>query len=426
MLPARQKPKRFSLRPPARRAAAPEEPPPLPAASPRPPCSAALTLAAIPLALLLVARAPVPLTHAPAHFLGALGAFFRAWTSPPEHRAEAASAAPAASRSTTATATVTATVSASGSTSGSSSLSPSPSSDVPLPAFCKAAAPAAPFCPPLRPGVCPANAAAPGERVQWAVVVQGQPYWQALRSWSKQRLAMEDQPWPAGDSLLRIFSTWDTYKDDGFVQAYRDGGFEVVFSDWEAFLANNTAGGAGNVNLQMQTSHAGLARARALGATHAFKTRGDVRVAQPRVFLECVLGVPRTVSFSTMWHTMAPRYALEHLVAGPIADVQEYFSPPFKAPDEGRFPELYLMEEYSRKRGWAGEDGPTHGKFCREVEWWFPRLPKGVFFFEHKGQESETSDFNVIGPDSWLEPCKPFPFRLRGRARALSLAAGSA
>jgi hypothetical protein len=259
---------------------------------------------------------------------------------------------------------------------------------------CPAAAAAA-GCPALPPGVCAARAAAPGERVQWAVVVIGTMYPQGAASWGRARFDAEAPPWAAGASYLRILSTWDVNVPDPLFAEYERQGFEPVLTDWAAFHVNHTGGGGGNVNYQMATSHAGLLRARALGATHAVKVRGDVRIMAPRVFMECVLGVPSTLSFLTKW-VGTPRYAVEHLVAGPIDAMIDYFAPPFK--DErvdGRFPELYLMEQYSTRRGWGEADGVTHIKFCREVDFFYPRLPLGVYYFDHKGI---TADSDMAGP----------------------------
>ena len=201
--------------------------------------------------------------------------------------------------------------------------------------------------------------------------------------------------WPgARDALLRVLSTWDTAPPQA-VAEYTADGFTPVLSSWDDFSRAHTSGGPGNTNLQIHTAYHGLLKARALGATHAVKTRADVRITNARVFLEQVLGTPRTLSFLIKW-VGAPRYPVDYTAAGPIEDMLAFFGPPYKnETGDGRFPELFLMEGYSAKRGWSAEDGPTHIKFCREVDWFYPRLPKGLFYFDHGGQ---PADADMAGP----------------------------
>ena len=274
-----------------------------------------------------------------------------------------------------------------------------------------------PLLPPLPPSsFSPPPAARPGEAVRWAVVVQGPIYPQGKGSWGNAQL---DVVWPgARDALLRVLSTWDTAPSQ-LVAEYAADGFVPVLSVWDDFFRARTGGGAGNVNLQMHTTYNGLLRARELGATHAIKARADVRVTNARVFLEQVLGTPHTLSFLTKW-VGAPRYAVEHLVAGPIEDMLAYFGPPYKNETvDGRFPELFLMESFSEKRGWAAEDGATHIKFCREVDWFYPRLPKGLYFFDHKGLNAESDMSGPYTPYDVTQGDLCALGRARARARML-------
>lgn len=204
---------------------------------------------------------------------------------------------------------------------------------------------------------------------------------------------MDAVGFPAGRDMLRILATYDSSKDSGPLwDHYLAEGFVPALAD-SAFLTS-TYRGVLNVNLQKHTTYTGLLLAKSHGCTHAMKVRGDVRVTNPRVFIEDVLGPLRTLSFLTKW-VGTPRYAVEHLVAGPIDDVLEYFGPPYEEASDGRFPELFLMEELSRKRGWTDQDGPTHIKFCREVDFFYPRLPKGLYFFDHKGIDAGS---DMAGP----------------------------
>jgi hypothetical protein len=188
--------------------------------------------------------------------------------------------------------------------------------------------------------------------------------------------------------------------DTDLFREYVAQGFVPQVSSWAAFAANHSSGGVGNVNLQMATSHAGLELARSLGATHAIKVRADVRVTQPRLFIECVLGVASTVQVLTMW-IGSVRYAVEHLVAGPLEEVATYFRPPYK--DEavdGRFPEQYLMEEYARKKSFPAEAAGRYANFCSRVDFFFPRLPPGVYYFDHKGY-SDDRDMSRVHSECW-------------------------
>jgi hypothetical protein len=155
--------------------------------------------------------------------------------------------------------------------------------------------------------------------------------------------------------------------------------------------------GAQNVNFQKYTAYKGLLAAQARGVTHAIKVRGDVRITNPWVFIQEVLGNLTTLSFLITW-VGTTRYPVDYLVAGPIGDVLDYFAPPFQDPQDGRFPELFLMEEFSKKRGWSAEDGPNHIAFCRGVDFFFPRLPMGIFFFDHKGNNDNRDMAGPIVP----------------------------
>jgi len=234
-----------------------------------------------------------------------------------------------------------------------------------------------------------------------------------MTSWGN---TMLDTVWPgARDTLVRVLSSMDDVPPDQVAQ-YKAEGFVPVLSSWADFQsAGHTNGGGGNVNLQMHTSYNGLLKARELGATHAIKQRADVRITNGRVFIEQVIGTPHSLSFLTKW-VGSPRYPLDYLVAGPIEDVLLYFGPPYKnEATDGRFPELYLMESYSEKRGWTAEDGPTHIKFCREVDFFYPRLPKGLFYFDHKGL---NADSDMAGPITPYDVSQG-DLCLLGRTRAL-------
>lgn len=262
--------------------------------------------------------------------------------------------------------------------------------------------PTAPLVCTYPPSVSPAPTARPGDPpARWAVVVQGLLYTQGLTSWGLPRMEAEDPPWPMGKDMIRILSTWDIHVEEDLFKAYVAAGFTPVLSNWSQFMGEHTGGGVGNVNLQMVTSHAGLVAAKAMGATHAIKVRGDVRVEQPRVFLECVLGTPPTIQFLTMW-IGAERYAVEHLVSGPVDEVATYFQPPFK--DErvdSRWPELYLMEEFGRKKAFPAEAEPhRHARFCSKVDFFYPRLPYGVYFFHHKGHAANV-DMASVHTECW-------------------------
>lgn len=215
--------------------------------------------------------------------------------------------------------------------------------------------------------------------VRWAVVVQGLLFPQGAASWGDAALAAAGVPAERG--LLRVLSVWTSDAAGPLFDAYIAGGFVPVRCDAAAFGAASFGVGAGNhnVNMQKHTSFMGLLAAQARGATHALKTRADIRVTDARAFLDNVLvpGALDRLSFLIKW-VGSPRYPVDYLVAGPIEMMLDYFGPPYAEPSDGRFPELFLMQEYSRKRGWTAEDGPTHIKFCREVDFFFPRLPPGL------------------------------------------------
>lgn len=236
--------------------------------------------------------------------------------------------------------------------------------------------------------------------VKWGVVVQGLLYPQGIGSWGAQTLA---SVWPSTLALsppLTILCTWDTEHLHPLFAQYMGEGFllcpNATMNDFQAL--GGTVPGALNVNFQKYTTYKGLLAAKAMGVTHAIKVRGDARITNPLVFIRDVLGPLTTLSFLVTWAGAVCRYPVDYLVAGPIEDVLEYFAPPFQGPEDGRFPELFLMEEFSRKRGWTPEDGPNHMKFCRGVDFFFPRLPLGVFFFDHKGNNDNRDMAGPIVP----------------------------
>ena len=131
-----------------------------------------------------------------------------------------------------------------------------------------------------------------------------------------------------------IVSTWAGL-DPLHVSALRDAGADVILSDQPANP------GHGNLNLQLVSTQAGIARARALGATHVLKTRTDQRLYAPyalHLMVACMEAFPvgdrhgrqraRIVTSSLGTFKVVPYHISDMFNFGLIDDMEEYWSPP--------------------------------------------------------------------------------------------------
>jgi hypothetical protein len=191
---------------------------------------------------------------------------------------------------------------------------------------------------------------------------------------------------------------------------YSSAGFHVILNkrDSVSFVGSKTDGTeGGNINLQLGSTLPGLHYAKAQGATHALKFRGDMLVTNPNLFLRSVVGdfPPQLSTF--FWCGFFTDWA----VAGPIDEVIRYFSSVQKRGDP-RFAEQFLSESYASLKNWSVS------QTCRSFKFWIPTMPDGLVLWgtppdnlkdTKKTLLELTAGINVSDPCSYL-PTHPFSY----------------
>lgn len=207
--------------------------------------------------------------------------------------------------------------------------------------------------------------------VRVALIMQG-PLWRR-DDFTLETLRLYRQNCP--DAIV-ILSTWDD-EDGQAIAAIRAEGVEVVIN------RKPSEAGLWNMNLQMVSAYAGLARAKALGAELALKTRTDIRFYAPhteRFLVAVVSAFPlasggtqkrRVVGFDvgTVKHRL---YGLSDLnLFGDVDDLLLYFAPDPDDPcwvlrggennsENVQVPETYFASRFLTRVGfspqWTPED----------------------------------------------------------------------
>ena len=216
---------------------------------------------------------------------------------------------------------------------------------------------------------------------------------------------------------IRVFSTWATKRPEELelIAAYEAAGFHIVESNLTDFLQQNVKGplvpnaegGRGTLNLQMQTSRAGLQRAKELGASHAMKIRSDTTITNFSAFLLSIgnNGIPHRLTFaifSDYPHT--PLWSGQHFVPsshdtlflGPINDVFDYSNAKMASAENYIYGELIQMESYMHRRNL------TRLGFCQASDFLYPRLPDGNVIWH---RSSGSNDVKVFGHSKCRTTC---------------------
>jgi len=206
-------------------------------------------------------------------------------------------------------------------------------------------------------------------------------------------------PHGCGGAAHCFFSTWRAEASFPIALAYTKANYTLVLSDPPPHPGKN------NVNLQLITSSAGIRAAKSVCATHAIKMRGDLHLSQPSRFIEKVVGFPPKLTTVT-WIG----YMTDYVVAGPIADLEELFSP-LQGPGDDRFAELFLAEQFAFPRGWTQE------QFCRSLAFWVDKegdsvggahaLPRDMLFWSRGGTHTSSDDLATALRDmiTYKDPC---------------------
>lgn len=174
-----------------------------------------------------------------------------------------------------------------------------------------------------------------------------------------------------------ILSTWED-EDRKYLEAFKNQGINIVLSKKPAYH------GISNVNLQIESSKNGIARAKALGYKHVIKTRTDQRMYAPNIkeFLfnvttafplrkEIAVQKERLIALSLNTFKYRLHGVSDMFLFGHIDDMQMYWSPDydnrlFEEIDEKhrkstqdfcecRLCEVYFTTEFYKKIGKAYE-----------------------------------------------------------------------
>jgi hypothetical protein len=245
-----------------------------------------------------------------------------------------------------------------------------------------------------------------------------------------------------------VVSTWEG-EPAGPIAALRDSGAEVVRSPRPADP------GPLNVNLQLASSRAGIARAREFGAEYVLKTRTDQRVYTPSAaeFLVNLLAAfpvrpgfrqrHRVVSCGRSGYKFGLYQVSDQILFGHVEDLELYFAAPHRPsgypPDyrdvirlicRHKSPESYLassfLEAIGRPVAWTLADSwdAIAGHFC-VVDWsaldvYWPKYGPHV---EHAVGYGPVTSSHPLDFREWLAlyHCRPDPRDLAAHERALDL-----
>ncbi len=144
---------------------------------------------------------------------------------------------------------------------------------------------------------------------------------------------------------------------------------------------------------------------RKLGATHAIKMRGDIHLNHPTAFIRDVVGFPAKLTMVS-WI----KYMTDYVVAGPVGDLGELFSP-IQPPGDDHFEELFIGSQYAHLKNWTMEE------FCRSLAFWVDKegkpvgganpLPRDMLYWNKVGPPNPGSDMSMAlrGMVAPIDPC---------------------
>ena len=234
-----------------------------------------------------------------------------------------------------------------------------------------------------------------------------------------------------------ILSTWAN-EDPAVIAEAREMGAEVVLSEPLA------SGEPGNINRQIITSRAGIARARAMGRTYVLKSRPDQRMYNPRLlsFLSDMLvcfpvapGTARGRIIGTSSYVGRKKLYLftDLLIFGYLEDMENYFNPPLVQDPKIRLPfleprrpfstEAYLCWQYTMKIGYptATTEDEYNSMLARHfcvvddssLDWFWHKYHKHHFKERRLAEYGRAIDVTLNFP-FWLELYKKEQAKTRG------------